>query len=67
MAVPRICVDGMERVIVLPEMRDFVHVRRADEAAVEAVGPGVIRALDAPGNWPDDSVQSRVPRWRQTL
>ena len=29
------------------EVLDPVHVRRGDEPAVEVVGPGVVRALDA--------------------
>ena len=48
-AVPDVDVDGAERDVVLAESRRAVHVRRRDEAAVEAVGPGVIRALDALG------------------
>ena len=39
--------DTIERVVVLAEVRHFVHVRRADQASVEVVGPRVIWALDA--------------------
>ena len=37
----------LQRVVVLAEVRHFVHVRRADQASVEVVGPRVIWALDA--------------------
>jgi hypothetical protein len=47
MAVPLVGTYCVEREVALPEVRDFVHVRRADQASVEVVGPRVIRALDA--------------------
>ena len=47
--VPQRGADPVQRVVGLAEVRHFVHVRRADQAAVEVVGPGVIRALDAAG------------------
>src|SRR3954469_25142601 len=33
-------------------MRDLVHVRRAQQLAVEIVGPRVVRALNAPAELP---------------
>ena len=36
----------MERIALLVEPFDFVHMRRADQAAIERVGPGVIGALN---------------------
>ena len=44
--------DAVQRVVLLAEVRHFVHVRRADQPAVEIVGPGVIRTLDAAGERP---------------
>ena len=38
--------DGVEWIRLLVEPFHLVHVRRADQAAVECVRPGVIRALD---------------------
>src|SRR6185436_1626877 len=37
---------GVERVALLVEPLDVLHVGRADELAVGAVGPGVVRALE---------------------
>ena len=48
-AVPSAACTAMQRIVVLAEVRHFVHVRRADQPAVEIVGPRVIRALDAAG------------------
>jgi hypothetical protein len=45
-------VDVLQRVVRLLEVRHLVHVRRADQPAVEIVGPRVIRALDAAGELP---------------
>ena len=45
--VPSSQVDRLERVIFLAEPGAFVHVGRSDEPALEVVGPGVVRALDA--------------------
>src|SRR5438105_8229525 len=36
----------MQRVCLLVESFDFMHVRRADQAAIQRVGPRVIGALD---------------------
>src|SRR5687768_4139843 len=37
----------MQRVGLLAEVRDLVHVGRADQPSVEVVGPRVVGALDA--------------------
>jgi len=39
----------MQRIRLLVEPFDLVHVRRTDQAAIERVGPGVIRALNRLG------------------
>ena len=44
--------DAVQRIVVLPEVRDLLHVRRADQPPVEIVGPRVIRTLDAAGERP---------------
>src|SRR2546425_8298054 len=43
---------GVERVVALVEALYVAHVRRADQGAVERVGPGVIGALDRLGEAP---------------
>jgi hypothetical protein len=47
--VPDVRLHPVERVVFLPEVRHLLHVRRADQAAVQSVGPGVVRALNAAG------------------
>src|SRR5439155_22683762 len=37
--------DRVQRIVPLVEARDLVHMRRADQRAVERVGPGVVGAL----------------------
>ena len=46
-AVPRRGRGGVQRVVAPIEVRHLVHVRRGEEAPVEAVRPGMVRALDA--------------------
>ena len=46
-AVPLVCGHAVQRVVLAVEVRHLVHVRRADQPAVEVVGPRMIRALDA--------------------
>ena len=41
--------DAVQRIVLLPKVRDLVHVRRADQPSVEIVGPRVVGALDAAG------------------
>ena len=41
--------DLVERVVPLVEPRDLVHVRRADQRAIERVGPRVVGALNRLG------------------
>ena len=48
-SVPDLDRDAVQGKVLLLEMRHFVHVRRPDEAPIEAVGPRVVRALDAAG------------------
>src|ERR1041385_8969156 len=47
MAVPDAGVNGMQRIILSRES-GFIHVRRAQQAAVEPIAPAVIRTLDSP-------------------
>ena len=44
----------MQRIVLFVEALDLVHVRRTDEAAVERVGPRVVRALDRLGQFARD-------------
>ena len=48
-AVPRFARNASKRKVCAIEALDLVHLRRRQQAAVEAVGPRVIRALDAAG------------------
>ena len=52
MSVPQVGGDAVQRIVFLAEVRDFVHVRRAEQPPVEVVGPRVVRALDAAGKTP---------------
>ncbi len=49
MSVPNLDRHAVQGIVLFPEMRHLVHVRRSDEAPVEAVGPRMVGALDAPG------------------
>ena len=46
-SVPNVAGDGPKGIRGPIEAGDVVHLRRRQQAAVETVGPGVIRALDA--------------------
>ena len=48
-AVPHVRVHPVQRVFLLAEVRHFLHVRRADQAAFEVIRPRVVGTLDAPG------------------
>ncbi len=51
MSVPLSGSDGVQRIIGFAEALDFFHVRRIGQRAVEFVGPGVILALNAAGEF----------------
>ena len=44
--LPRAPGSPVQRVIRLIESRNLIHVRRADEAAIEPISPGMIRTLN---------------------
>src|SRR5207253_6975034 len=46
-AIPGVSGDAVQRIVLETESGDIVHVRRADQPAVEIVGPRVVRTLDA--------------------
>src|SRR4029450_123650 len=46
-SVPLLRADAVQRVVLTSEVGHLVHVRRANQSAVEVIGPRVIRALDA--------------------
>ncbi len=50
--VPNVGLHAVERIVALTKVRHLVHVRRAEEPAVEPIGPRVIRALNAAGECP---------------
>src|SRR5262249_33088073 len=50
--VPEVRGDPLERVILDSEAIDLIHVGSADEASIQCVGPGVVRALDPPRKLP---------------
>ena len=51
-SLPRLERHPVQRVVAFLEPSDLAHVRRADQLAVDGVGPGVVGALDRFGETP---------------